>query len=177
MIDISTMILRVEKSLYIETNESGNEDIGIGWTTNKPKHFRGKLDKGAILIFSDVSSMIDTTGNYPLNFMYIYNNENDYPVNFAEGDIQRLVKENALLLLEQNEMSELSICLGQVIRNNPYEITGYDTEVLSPRDLYVIMSVSDMKRSNRKVVVGDKIPLEHIIQVYTEAIGKNLIPK
>lgn len=185
MTDIQPLILGVEKPIYLAATgplEESSSEI-IGWTTIKPQYDNGSIDKGSVLLFINISSEEDVRGFQPLEFMIMHIGPipGEYPADFLQEEIDTLTKEGALTLLELKNVDEISIAIGEVFIKYSDYISGiklsYDAKVFSPKDLYITMGPNEMRKSDAKITTGEKISLNHIIDVYSSAVGKNLISK
>lgn len=180
--NIQPLIFNVEKQIWLATtgplDKSGTEIIG--WTSTKPPYDNGSIDKGAILTFVELSPEKDVTGGQPLEFMIIHIGSvpGEYPADFNEGEIDNLIKDGALELLDTENVDEISIVMRNALikyPKHPYLI--FDTKVISPRDLYITMGPDEMLRSNAKITTGEKISLKHLLEVYSTAVGQNIVSK
>ena len=183
--DKTELILGVEKQIWLATTgsmEVSGSEI-IGWTTKKPVYDNGSIDKGSVLVFSNISPEIDTRERQSLEFMIIHTGPvpGDFPAEFYEEEINSLTKEGALKLLELKNIEEISIALGDVLIKFFDYIPGielsFDAKVLSPKDLFIVMGPDEMKLSKGKIITGEKISLKHLLEIYSIAIGQNLILK
>jgi len=179
------LILGVEKPIYLAATgplEESSSEI-IGWTTIKPQYDNGFIDKGSVLIFVKISPEEDVRGILPLEFMIIHVGPipGEFPADFLEEEIDSLTKEGAFTLLNLKDIEEISIVLGKVFTKYPNYIAGkelsFDAKILVPKDLYIIMGPEEMRKSNAKITTGEKISLQHILEVYSTSIGQNLISK
>jgi len=177
-----SLILKVEKPIWLATtgplDKSGTEIIG--WTSIKPPYDNGSIGEGAILTFIELFPEKDVTGSQPLEFMitHIGPVPGEYPADLYEEEINRLIQDGALKLLEIENVDEISIVTGNVfIKYSKHPYLLFDTKVISPRDLYIIMGPDEMMRSNAKITTGEKISLKHILDIYSTAIGQNLMSK
>lgn len=183
--DAQPLILGVEKTIWLVATgplEESSSEI-IGWTTKEPKYNNGHIDRGSVLLFVGISPEKDTREHQPLEFMIIHVGPvpGEYPADFLEEEIDYLTKEGAFTLLDLENIDEMSIGLGKIFIKYPGYIAernlSFDAKVLSPRDLYIIMGPEEMIRSNAKIATGEKISLEHLLEVYSTAVGQNLISK
>lgn len=173
------LILGVEKKLWLATNTTPGEkpfEI-LKWTTTKPEHDNGYIEKGGVLVFNRLSPY-RIKERQPLEFMIIRPGTvpGDYPVDFFEEEIDSLTKEGALELLSIEDIDEVSIILGKVLIKYPMRLS-FDTKVISPGDLYIIFGPKEMNQSKGKITSGEKISLQHLIDVFSTAVGFNLIGK
>ncbi len=183
--DIKPLILGLEKPIWLASTgplENIESEI-IGWTTTKPQYDNGFIDKGSVLIFVKISPEEDTKGHRSLEFMVIYTGQlsGEFPAEFLEEEIESLTKEGAFTLLELEDVEEISIVLGKIFTKYPNYIAdkelSFDAIVSSPKNLYVIMGPEEMRNSNAQLITGEKISLQHIIEVYSKSIGRNIISK
>jgi hypothetical protein len=183
--DIQPLIFGVEKPIWLATTgplEDSDSEI-IGWTTKEPKHKNGHIDKGSVLLFANISPEKDIREKQPLEFIIIHVGQvqGEYPADFLEEEIDSLTKEGVLTLLDLENIDETSIGLGRVFTKYQSYISGrnlsFDARVFSPRDIYIIMGPEEMRRSNAKIATGEKISLEHLLEVYSIAVGQNWISK
>ena len=183
--DIGPLILGLEKPIYLAATgplEESSSEI-IGWTTTKPQYNNGDIDKGSVLIFVKISPEEDIKGHRPLEFMIIHTGTvpGEFPVYLLEEEIDALTKEGAFTLLELEDVEEISIVLGKIFTKYPDYIAdkelSFDATVSAPKNTYIIMSPEEMRNSNAQLITGEKISLQHIIDVYSKSIGRNLISK
>ncbi len=172
------LILRVENPIWLamtgplEKPESKN----IGWTTTKPKYDNGFIDKGTVLVFSHIYS---TPGEEEgLNFIMMQPGpEYDvYTAEFFQKEIDSLTKEGVFTLLRLENIDEISIILGEVFIRYPKHLS-FDAQVFSPRELYIIMGPEESKLSNYRIKVGEKMSLKRLLEIYSTALGQNLVLK
>lgn len=184
-IDMQPLILGLEKPIYLSATgpiEDSTSEI-LGWTTTKPPYDNGSIDRGSVLLFSNISHEKDDKGHRPLEFIIIHVGPvpGEYPADFLEEEIESLTKEGALILLDLEDIDEMSIALGKVFTKYPNHTAGkelsFDATISVPRDLYIIMGPEEMRKSNAKIVTGEKVSLKHILDVYLTAVGQNLISK
>lgn len=99
---------------------------------------------------------------------------------FDQREIDSLIKEGALTLLILEDIEEISIIMGEVFIKY-FNLAGkqlsFDAKVLSPKNLYIIMGPEESKLSNYRIKVGEKIPLKRLLQIYSTAVGQNLVLK
>lgn len=173
------LILGVEKPIWLAVEKEPTFKV-LGWTTTQPKYDNGFIDRGSILIFSHIYSSPEGEG---LNFIeirpgHVY--ESRTP-EFDQREIDSLTKEGVLTLLRLEDIEEISIMMGEVFIKYFDYITGrqlsFDAKVLSPKDLYIIMGPEESKLSNYRIKVGEKISLKRLIQIYSTAVGQNLVLK
>lgn len=181
--DNTELILGVEKHIWLATTGPLSEPRSeiIGWTTEKPKYDKGFINKGSVLIFTNISPKINTRGYQPLEFMVINTGSipGYFPADFLDKEIDSLTKEGTLKLLELENIQEMSIALGNALIKYFDYIPGislsFDAKVLSPRDLYIVMGPDEMKLSKGKITTGEKISLRHILEIFSIAVGEDLI--
>lgn len=166
MDDKTKLIFRVEKPIWLATTEKSQI---IGWTTIKPTFDNGYIGKNNILIFSHLYKNA-------LNFIILSPNEitTNLTPEFLESELDNLTKQGALKLLDTEEIDQISIVFGGIyIKTKDI----FESPVLLPKDLYVLMARRESMRSAGKIKIGEKISLRHILDVYAEGIGQNLILK
>jgi len=174
------LILGVEKPIWLAIEEEPSFKI-IGWTTTKPKYDNGFIDKGSVLIFNYIYS--STEGDDGLNFIEIRPGQvyESHMPEFYQAEIDSLTKESALTLLRLEDIEEISIMMGEVFIKYFDYITGrqlsFDAKVFSPKDLYIIMGPEESELSNYRIKVGEKISLKRLLQIYSTAVGQNLVLK
>ncbi len=148
----------------------------------KPNYDNGFIDKGSVLIFSYLYPSPEGEG---LNFIEIHpgngqGHESHFP-EFNQEEIDFLIKEKALTLLELKDVEEISIIMEDVFIKHFDYIKGrqlsFDTRVFSPKDLYIIMGPEEFKLSHNRIKVGEKISLKRLLQIYSTAVGQNLVLK
>jgi hypothetical protein len=173
------LILWVEKPIWLAVEKEPVFKI-LEWTTIKPKYDNGFIDKGSILIFSYLYSSPEGEG---LNFIEIrpgQEYESRLP-EFNQAEIDSLTKEGTLTLLRLEDIEEISIMMGEVFIKYFDYIAGkqlsFDTKVFSPKDLYIIMGPEEFKLSHNRIKVGEKISLKRLLQIYSTAVGQNLVLK
>lgn len=181
--DVSELILGVEKPIWLAITgplENSRSKI-IGWTTIKPKYDNGFIDKGAVLIFSHIYTGPD--GEEGLNFMMIRPGpiSESYTSEFTQKEIDSFYKDGTFTLLRLEHIEELSIISGKAFLKYFDYIQGrqlsFDTKIFYPRDMYIIMGPEESKMSNHSIKVGEKISLKRLLEIYSTAIGQNLILK
>lgn len=173
------LILGVEKSIWLATTrpmEDPKYQI-IGWTTTRPKYDSGFIDKGTVLIFSHIYSPPDEEEE-GLNFMMIRPGPEyeSYTAEFLQKEIDSLTKEGTFTLLRLEDIDELSIIMGEAFIKYPRHLS-FDARVFSPRELYVIMGPEESKLSNHRIKVGEKMSLKRLLEIYSTAVGQNLVLK
>lgn len=177
------LILGVEKQIWLATTgpmEESRSEI-IGWTTKKPTYDNGFIEKGAVLIFVNISHERNVKGQHPLEFMTIRTGHTPgyFPADFLEKEIDSLTKEGALTLLTKENIEEIAVVLGDTFIKYFDYIPGihlsFDAKVLSPKDLYIVAGPEEMKLSEGKITTGEKISLRHILEICSIAIGQDLI--
>lgn len=185
MITSQQLILGVERPIWLATTgplEETNSEI-IGWTAKEPEYNNGYIDKGSVLLFANISSEKDTRRQPPLEFIIIHAGPvpGEYPADFLEEEIDSLTKEGVFTLLRLENIDEVSICLGQILIKYQNYIAernlSFDARTFSPRDMYIVMGPEEMRRSNGKIATGEKMSLEYLLEVYSVAVGQNLISK
>ena len=183
--DISELILGVEKPIWLASTGEASTSKITGWTTIKPKYDNGFIDKGTVLIFSHIYTGPD--GEEGLNFMMIrpgLASESGTP-EFTQKEIYYFCKNGTFTLLNLERIEEISIIAGKVARKVFLKYFDYiqgiqlsfDTKIFSPRDLYVIMGPEESDMSNHRINIGEKISLKRLIEIYSTAVGQNLILK
>ena len=173
------LILGVEKPIWLAVEKEPTFKI-LEWTTTKPKYDNGFIDKGSILIFNYIYRSPEGEG---LNFIEIRPgqvSESHFP-EFNQTEIDSLTKEDALTLLRLEDIEEISIIMGEVFIKYFDYIAGrqlsFDAKVFSPKDLYIIMGPEEFKLSHNRINVGEKISLKRLLQIYSTAVGQNLVLK
>jgi hypothetical protein len=141
------LILGVEKPIWLATTgplEETSSEI-IGWTTKEPEYNNGYIDKGSVLLFTNIPPEKDTRGQQPLEFIITHVGPvpGEYPTDFLEEEIDSLTKEGVFTLLRLENIDEVSIGLGQIFIKYKNYIAGrnlsFDTRVFSPRHLTFTM--------------------------------------
>lgn len=171
------LILRLEKPIWLAMTgplERPESEI-IGWTTTKPKYDNGFIDKGTVLVFSHIYSTPDEEEG--LNFIMMQPGP-EYDVSTAEffqKEIDSLTKEGVFTLLRLENIDELSIILGEAFIKYSRHLS-FD-QVFYPKELYIIMGPEESKLSNYRIKVGEKMPLKRLLEIYSTALGQNLVLK
>jgi len=178
--DKPELILGVEKPIWLAVEKEPTFKI-LEWTTTKPKYDNGFIDKGAVLVFSHIYSSPEGEG---LNFIEIHPGqvyEKSRMPEFNQIEIDSLTKEGTLTLLRLEDIEEISIMMGEVFIKYFDYIAGkqlsFDAKVFSPKDLYIIMGPEESELSNYRINVGEKISLKRLLQIYSTAVGQNLVLK
>lgn len=173
------LILRVEKPIWLAVEKEPTFKILI-WTTTKPKYDNGFIDKGSILVFNYIYQSPEGEG---LNFIEIHPGQEyeSHMPEFNQAEIDSLTREGALTLLKLEDIEEISIIMGEVFIKYTDHIEGrqlsFDTNVLSPKDLYIVMGPEESKLSDYRIKLGEKISLKRLLQIYSTAVGQNLVLK
>ena len=173
------LILGVEKPIWLAVEKEPTFKV-LGWTTTKPKYDNGFIDKGSVLIFSYIYSSPEGEG---LNFIEIRTGQEyeSHLPEFNQAEIDSLTKEGTLTLLILEDIEEISIMMGEVFIKYFDYITGrqlsFDAKVFSPKDLYIIMGPEESKLSDYRINVGEKISLKRLLEIYSTAVGQNLVLK
>ena len=173
------LILGVEKPIWLAAEKEPTFKV-LGWTTTKPKYDNGFIDKGSILIFSYIYSSSEGDG---LNFIEIRPGQvyESHKPEFNQSEIDSLTKEGTLTLLRLEDIEEISIMMGGVfIKYFDYiaeKQLSFDAKVFSPKDLYIIMGPEESRLSDYRINVGEKISLKRLLQIYSTAVGQNLVLK
>lgn len=171
--DKPELILGVEKPIWLA--------ITGRWTIIKPKYDNGFIDKGSVLIFSNIYSTPSEEDT--LNFIIIKPGPEYEPITaeFFQKEIDSLTIEGTLTLLTLENIEEVSIIMGEIFIKYFDYIAGkylsFDAKVFSPKDLYIIMGPEESKLSNYRIKVGEKISLKRLLQIYSTAVGQNLVLK
>ena len=181
--DKTELILGVEKPIWLATTGplGERETKIIGWTTTNPVYDNGFIDKGSVLIFSHIYYGPD--GEEGLNFMEMRPGSvsQQHTAEFNQKEIDSLIKEHAFTLLELQDIEEMSIVMGEAFIKYfdyiPGKQLSFDAKVFSPKDLYIVMGPEESKLSSHDIKVGEKISLKRLLEIYSTAVGQNLILK
>lgn len=173
------LILGVEKPIWLAMTGPLEEPESkiIGWTTIKPKYDNGFIDKSTVLVFSHIYSTPDEEEE-GLNFIMMQPGP-EYEATTAEffqKEIDSLTRDGVFTLLRLENIDEMSIILGEAFIKYPRHLS-FDAQVLSPRELYVIMGPEESKLSNYRIKVGEKMSLKRLLEIYSTALGQNLVLK
>lgn len=150
----------------------------LGWTTTKPKFDNGHIKKNTALIFSHLYKDA-------LNFVMIPpgSQYEAWPAEFLQKEIESLTNEGILVLIKINKITEADITPGFAeLTQGPILIREsrlfeFNKEAILPKDLYIVMGSRENTQSQGDIVIGEKISLRHILDVYSNAIGQKLILK
>lgn len=172
------LILGVQKPIWLATTgpmEEPDTKI-IGWTTTKPKYDNGFIDTGTILVFSHIYNIEDKEEG--LNFITIRPGpEYDYfTPEFFQKEIDSLTKEGVFTLFRLEDINEISIFQENLFIKYP-KYLSFDARVLSSKDIYIIMGSEESKLSDNRIYIGEKISLKRLIEIYSAAVGQNLVLK
>lgn len=168
--DKTKLIFRVEKPIWLASTGPEKFEI-IGWTSKKPTYDNGYIEKNTVLVFSHLYEDA-------LNFMML-RSEDKFKIGtaeFFEKELDSLTKEKTLTLLDSKDVDEISIVLGGIYIRH-IEDESFESPIILPKDIYVVMGNRDAVRSQRKIKTGEKISLRHILDIYDDVVGRDLIPK
>ena len=169
------LILKVAKPIWLNTSDREKYQI-LEWTTIKPPKDVGHIDKDSLLIFNRMSPY-RVENLQPLEFLVVVPGPVDgSTADFFEGEIDNLTKEGALVLMGTHDIDEATITLDEICIKYPKD-PSFDSPVLLPRDLYVIMTLRESGISAGKIIAGEKVSLKRLIDIYSTAVGKGLILK
>lgn len=176
------LILGVEKPIWLAITRPNDEPESkiMGWTTVEPKYDNGFINKGSALIFNHIYSTPDEEDT--LNFIIIKPGPEYETVTaeFLQKEIDSLTKEGTFNLSRLEDIEEISIIMGEVfIKYFDYiaRHLSFDAKVFSPKNLYIIMGPEESNLSNYRINAGEKISLKRLLQIYSTAVGQNLVLK
>ncbi len=165
----------VKKDLWLAKEEKPFKIIG--WTSIKPKSDNGYIKKETALIFSHMFKDA-------LNFVMIPPGmpHDKWTAEFLQKELESLTNDGVLEIIKMNEIVEVSIVPGfpesiQAILIRDSRLFEFNKDALLPKDLYIVMGLRESQQSQGEFVPGEKISLRHIIDVYSDAVGKKLISK
>ena len=169
------LIIKVVKPIWFKTSDREKYQIWE-WTTIKPSKDVGHIDKDSVLIFNRISPY-KVENLQPLEFLVVVTGPVDgSTADFFEKEIDSLTKEGALVLMGTHDIDEATITLDEICIKYPKD-PSFDSPVLLPRDLYIVMTPRESGISAGKIIAGEKVSLKRLIDVYSTAIGKGLIGK
>lgn len=169
----------VKKDIWLVTEEEPFKIIG--WSSIKPKSDNGHIKKETALIFSHMFKDALNFVMIPPGMQY-----DKWTAEFFQKELESLTNDGALEIIKMNEIVEASIVPGcsecpeltqGLILIRDSRLFEFNKEALLPRDLYIVMGSRENQRSHGEFVPGEKISLRHIIDVYSDAVGKKLISK
>ena len=166
----------VKKDIWLATEEKPFKIIG--WTSIKPKSDNGHIKKETALIFSHMFKD-------DLNFVMIPPGMpyDKWTAEFSQKELEYLSNDGSLEIIKMNEIVEASIVPGfPELTQGPILIREsrlfeFSKEAILPRDLYIVMGTRQNQQSQGEFIPGEKISLRHILDVYSDAVGKKLISK
>lgn len=167
----------VKEDLWLAIDREPEFKI-LGWTSKKPEADNGHIKKNTALIFSHMYKDA-------LNFLMILpgNIYEKWYAEFFQKEIESLSNEGKLEFIEMNEIVEATIAPGfPELTQGPIlvresRLFEYSKKAILPRDLDIIMGQRENMRSKGNIIAGEKISLMHIIDVYSDAVGRNIIKK
>ena len=169
------LILKVVKPIWLKTSDQEKYQIHE-WITTKPPEDLGHIDKDSILIFNRISPY-RVENLQPLEFLVVVPGPVDESTaDFFEEEIDNLTKEGALILMGTQNIDEAVITLDEICIKYPKD-PSFDSPVLLPRDLYIVMTPRESSISTGKIIAGEKVSLKRLIDIYSTAVGKGLILK
>jgi len=166
----------VKKDIWLAAEEEPFKVLE--WTTIKPKSDNGHIKKETALIFSHMFKDALNFVMIPPGVLY-----EKWTAEFLQKELESLTNDGALEIIKMNEIVEVSIVPGfPELTQGPILIRDsrlfeFNKEALLPRDLYIVMGSRENQRSQGEFIPGEKISLRHIIDIYSDAVGKKLISK
>jgi hypothetical protein len=166
----------IKKDLWLATEEEPFKVLG--WTTIKPKFDNGYIKKNTVLIFSHMFEDAINFVMIPAGLQYM-----KWFAEFLQKEIESLTNEGTLELIKINEIVEAAIAPGfPELTQGPILIREstlfeFTKEAILPKDLYIVMGPRENRQSQGNIVTGEKISLRHLLDVYSTAVGQNLISK
>ncbi len=165
----------VKKDIWLAMEEEPFKIIG--WTSIKPKSDNGYIKKETALIFSHMFKDALNFVMIPPGMPY-----DKWTAEFLQKELESLTNDGSLEIIKMNEIVEVSIVPGfpesiQPILIRDSTLFEFNKEALLPKDLYIVMGSRENQQSQGKFVPGEKISLRHILDIYSDAVGKKLISK
>lgn len=167
----------VKKDLWLAAEPEPKFKI-LGWVTIKPKFDNGYIKKNTALIFSHFYQDA-------LNFAMILpgSQHEKWHAEFFQKEIESLTNEGALDLIDINDIDEATMAPGlsessqRLILIKESGLFEFNKEAIIAKDLYIVMGKRENRQSQGNIVTGEKISLNHLLDVYSTAVGQELILK
>ncbi len=150
----------------------------LGWTTTKPTFDYGHIKKDTALVFSHMYKDA-------LNFVAISPGVQyeEWYAEFLPQEIESLTNEGAIEIIKINEIVEADIAPGfpeltqGLILIRPSRLFEFTNEAILPNNLYIVMGQRENMQSKGKLIAGEKISLRQLLDVYSTALGEQIISK